>query len=210
MELLELKNKISSRYFDYQKLKSAIKGQVNERRYIGHLLKKGYLIRVKKGLYIWGPSVDNSPYSKEVLANLIYGPSYVSLESALAFYGLIPERVETMTSITIKKNMIFKSPIGEFEYVHQNESSYSLGVSLQIIGPKESFLIATKEKALLDTIAHRVKKIEDNISIRDLLFEDLRIDEVEFNKLDRMILLKLSSFYISRSVKKFMKKVGNG
>jgi len=67
---------------------------------ISDLLKKGTIIRVKKGLYVFGEDNRKKPYSKEILANLIYGPSYISLDYALQYHGLIPERVEAVTSVT--------------------------------------------------------------------------------------------------------------
>jgi hypothetical protein len=63
------------------------------------LLRRKDIIRVKKGLYIFGETYARRPFSREVLANVIYGPSYVSLDYALHYHGLIPERVEAVISI---------------------------------------------------------------------------------------------------------------
>ncbi len=78
MDIIELKKSITAKYFDFQNLKAAIVDQSNERRFIGRLIKKGYIIRVKKGLYVWGEQLVSGGYSKKILANLIYGPSYYS------------------------------------------------------------------------------------------------------------------------------------
>ncbi|MBW1967626.1 MAG: hypothetical protein JRI48_09680 [Deltaproteobacteria bacterium] len=86
--------------FDYQTLLCILSGYARPRDKITDLLRKGDIIRVKKGLYIFGEGHRKAPYSREVLANLMYGPSYVSLEYALQYYGLIPERVEALTSVT--------------------------------------------------------------------------------------------------------------
>ncbi|MCK5404298.1 MAG: hypothetical protein KAI75_03675, partial [Desulfobulbaceae bacterium] len=69
MNIIELKKGITAKYFDFQNLKAAIVGQTNERRFIGQLIKKGYIVRVKKGLYVWGEQLDFEGYSKEILAN---------------------------------------------------------------------------------------------------------------------------------------------
>ncbi len=69
--------------FDYQTLLGALKGYARPRDRITALLRKGVIIRVKKGLYVFGEHERRRPYSREILANLIYGPSYISLEYAL-------------------------------------------------------------------------------------------------------------------------------
>ena len=83
--------------FDYTTLVSALSDFRKPRDKITKLLERGTLIRVKKGLYCFNEVLRKRLLSREYLANLIYGPSYVSLEYALAFHGLIPERVETVT-----------------------------------------------------------------------------------------------------------------
>lgn len=76
--------------FDYQILLNSLRGYAHPRKKITALLRKGEIIRVKKGLYIFGAQHRRSPYCRELLANLIYGPSCISLEYALHYYGLIP------------------------------------------------------------------------------------------------------------------------
>jgi predicted transcriptional regulator of viral defense system len=109
------------------------------------------LIRVKKGIYLRTDSPV--PYSKELLANLMYGPSYVSLEYALQFHGLIPEAVKTVTSVTTGRRKSFTTPVGRFEYEHLAPRYFSLGID--IVNLEEggrAFFIASPEKALFDTI----------------------------------------------------------
>ena len=72
-------------------------------RKIHSLLKSGALIRVKKGLYILGDAYREEPISLLLLGNLIYGPSYISQEYALQYHGLIPERVDLVTSMTCNR-----------------------------------------------------------------------------------------------------------
>ena len=210
MDIVELKKRIPAKYFDYQSLTAAIVGQANERRFIGQLIKKGHIVRIKKGLYVWGEHLDFSGYSKEILANLIYGPSYISLESALSFYGLIPERVETVTSVTFKKNKIFKTPVGSFEYAHLYKGAYAAGVNFHVINNAETYLIASPEKALLDYIALRVKQIDSDIYLSQLLNEDIRIDQDEFENLKTNLLIQYGAFYRSGVIQKFIKKVTDG
>ncbi len=210
MDILTLKQKIPTTYFDYQRLKNAISGQVNKRRYIGQLITKGYIVRVKKGLYIWGNELNPAGYSKMILANLLFGPSYVSLEYALSHYGMIPERVETVTSITFKKNKSFSTPVGHFEYRYLHQGAYAIGVKLVFVHQQETALIAAPEKALLDTIALRVKKIAPETSLDQLLYEDLRIDHDLFAKLSTKRMLEYAVTYKSTAIKQFIKKLGSG
>src|SRR6266404_6285360 len=94
-----LLNKSPYEELDYGFVMDCLKDYKNPRVKLNHLLKIGALVRVKKGIYIFGKNFARQPYSQEVLANMIYGPSYVSLEWACQYYRLIPEKVTTVTSI---------------------------------------------------------------------------------------------------------------
>ena len=183
-----------SEEFDYNFIKNALSQYKNPRVKINDLLKKKEIIRIKKGLYVFGPKLAQGPYSKETLANLIYGPSYISLEYALSFYGLIPERVETVTSITNKRNKLFKTPAGIFSYRYIHPSIYSCGITIQEMDKYHSILIATKEKALSDTL-YFSGKITDEIHLKKYLFDDLRLDEEAIARLNPRGFRKMSSFY---------------
>lgn len=76
---------------DYPSIISALCDYASPRDKITHWLRSGELIRIKKGVYVFSKDVSNAPPSIELLANLIYGPSAISLQYALSFYGLIPE-----------------------------------------------------------------------------------------------------------------------
>jgi predicted transcriptional regulator of viral defense system len=205
MDIITLKSSIPTRYFDYQKLKSVITDQKNVRRFIGNLIKKNYIVRVKKGLYIWGAKIDNTLYSKEILSNLIYGPSYISLEYALSFYGLIPEKVSCITAISFKNKKNIKTPVGEFSYEYLNKQSYSHGLRFHVIDHQLRYLIATPEKALLDYIALRLGKNDLKKDLNDFLTNDLRFEMDDFLRLDMNLLRELSTYYKSSSIKKFIK-----
>ena len=97
---VDIRSRIQTEIFDYQTLTDALKDLSAPRDKTTLLLRQGVIIRVKKGLYVFGDKYRRYPYSKELLANLVYGPSYVSLDYALAYHGLIPERVEALTSVT--------------------------------------------------------------------------------------------------------------
>jgi len=109
-----LRKNIPYEEFDYQTLLDAIHGYARPRMKISGMLAKGDIVRVKKGLYILGESLRRQPFCRELLANLMYGPSYLSLEYALHYHALTPERVETITSVTPGRSRIFETPVGAF------------------------------------------------------------------------------------------------
>ena len=170
--------------FDYNLIKSALSGYKNPRVKINDLLKKGEIIRVKKGLYVFGPKLAREPYSKDTLANLIYGPSYISLEYALSFYGLIPERVDTITSVTNKRKKLFKTPVGNFSYRYIKPSIYSYGIALHEVDKYHSTLIATKEKAISDML-YFSNRMTGEGQIEKYIIEDLRLDREDSLRLSR-------------------------
>lgn len=75
------------------------------------------IIRLKKGLYVCNPEITGKILSTELIANHLYAPSYVSMSSALRYYGLIPEEVYTKQSMTLKYAKNFDTPFGRFEYI---------------------------------------------------------------------------------------------
>ena len=149
---------------------------------ISRLLRKGVLTRVKKGLYVINSPYHPKPYSKEVLANLIYGPSYVSLDYGLAYHGLIPERIEEVTSICCTRNKSYDTPLGRFTYRFLNSRLYDQGVSLVRIDAHRSFFMAIPEKALIEKMILTFGRKWDG-DVRAALFDDLRIDEPSFRSL---------------------------
>ncbi|MDD4202194.1 MAG: hypothetical protein PHQ52_01875 [Candidatus Omnitrophica bacterium] len=191
---LSLRNLALVEEFDYNFIRSALSDYKNPRVKINDLIKKGEIIRVKKGLYVFGSKLSQQPYSKETLANLIYGPSYISLEYALSFYGLIPERVETLTSVTNKKNKLFHTPVGNFSYRYINPLLYSYGVTLHKIDQRHSILIATKEKAVSDML-YFSDRMTDLSDVEKYLFENLRLSKRDISKFKLKEVKKMAMLY---------------
>ena len=119
---------------------------------INSLSKKGFLQPIKQGVYLISEDLADRPFSKEILANLIYGPSYISLDTALAHYGFIPERVSVTTSIAFGRGKYFSTPVGEFEYHAIKKTIYPFGIKLKEVFDGSFCQYATAEKALLDFI----------------------------------------------------------
>ena len=152
MRIEELRKLAGREEIDYQFLLSALQHYSRPRDKITTWLKSGDLIRVKKGLYIFGQSAARKPYSTDLLANLVYGPSAISLTYAVSFYGLIPERANLITSITVNRNKLFATPVGKLQYYYLNPKKYAIGINLNYHYANQHFLIATPEKALCDQI----------------------------------------------------------
>ena len=137
----------------------------------------GELIRLKKGLYVVAPNVHHLTISKELIANHLYGPSYISFESALSYYHLIPERVHTIRSLTLKRARNFSTPIGNFEYISAQKKYFGIGIRQEIVNDRYAYLIASPEKALCDIIyATPGLRLQSVKAMQVYLEEDLRID----------------------------------
>jgi hypothetical protein len=175
---------------NYALLGSIFSGYKSPRNKIANLEIEGKLIRLKRGLYVVSPDESGKLLSTELIANHIYGPSYVSMESALRFYGLIPESVRMVRSMTIKRSRVFENSVSMFEYIGCSEAYYPIGVN-QKIADNYSFLIASPEKALCDLIAFTPSVRPRFISaLRLYLEEDIRLDMEAFYGMNEKIFLE--------------------
>lgn len=140
-------------------------------RRINEWMAKGYIKKIRRGYYIFS---DCSLNERELflVANTIYRPSYISLEMAFSLYGLIPEAVYGITSVTSQKTNQFKTAIGVFSYKHL-KPALMFGYEFREHN-KRRLLVAEIEKALLDFLYlnPHIKDIKD--------FEGLRFNFGEF------------------------------
>lgn len=179
---------------DYNYLKSLLSKYSNVRVKINDMLKKKEIIRIKKGLYIPGELYRSDLICRETLSNLIYGPSYISLQYALSFYGLIPERTETVTAVANKRNKVFDTPIGRFSYRYIHPDLYSEGIELVRLDENHNILIASREKAVAD-ILYFCDKIENVEELKEFLFTNMRFEESEVKKLKMSLIRRLAKIY---------------
>jgi hypothetical protein len=185
--------------FDYQALMGALADYSRPRDKVTELLARGIIIRVKKGLYVFGEKWRRQPYSREILANLLYGPSCVSLDYALHYHGLIPERVESITSVTPKRARNFSTPLGMFSYSNVPSAGFPVGLGRVELEDGRAFLIATPEKALTDKLREgRGLGLSTQKECLSYLLEDLRIDEAALRGLDAGLLDELARHYRSQ------------
>ncbi|OGT50631.1 MAG: hypothetical protein A3F17_00910 [Gammaproteobacteria bacterium RIFCSPHIGHO2_12_FULL_41_15] len=190
--------------FDYNLLIDCLKDYKAPHRKITTFLQTKKIIRIKKGLYILGGEYRQNLVSREYLANLIFGPSYISQEYALQYYGLIPERVETLTSMTTKRHKIFDTPLGRFTYTYLNSERFSVGVDKVELQNNISILIASPEKALCDLlIKYNDIKTVDDMSV--YLIENIRVEEDSLRRLNKLRMEKIVSSYHSPVVSLFYK-----
>jgi Predicted transcriptional regulator len=117
---------------------------------ISYWSKKGLIIKLRNGFYLFPEYKTRSGFEFYV-ANKIYRPSYISLHSALAFYGMIPESVVQITSVTSRKTASFSNAVGEFSY-KTVKPDLMFGYDVKPIVEGHSFFLAKPEKALIDLL----------------------------------------------------------
>ncbi|MCF6311080.1 MAG: hypothetical protein L3J39_01390 [Verrucomicrobiales bacterium] len=189
--------------FDYLLLMSRLEKRYNSpRNKIQQLVRSGEIIRIKKGLYVTkSPHGENAAIDPFVLSGLIYGPSYVSLETALAYHQLIPERVDEITCITSKRKKRFHTPLGRFTYAPINEASFPIGIKIES-GRGGSWYLAEPEKALCDRIA-QVKHLHALRDVPPLLRDNLRIAPERLEQLRLPLIIEIASHYRQKNVSTF-------
>jgi predicted transcriptional regulator of viral defense system len=195
-----LRKRAKTEEIDFLFIMNCLSSYKSPRDKLTKLLKSKQLIRVKKGIYIFGEEYRNRPYSLEILANLLYGPSYISFEYALSYYNLIPEKVVRITNACSKRIKHFKTPIGDFVYYYIPPKKYSVGIKLESIDANSYFLIATKEKALADLLA-RIKTFDNKNDLIEYLTQSMRINLEDLQKFNTSLLEEISKNYKNKNVK---------
>ena len=175
----------SNQPLTHQLMMSLLKEYKSPNDKVHSLLAEGQLASIKKGLYIAGPALKSNKPEPFLVANHILGPSYVSLDAALSYYGLIPERVYEISSVTTKASRKFTTPMGLFSYTHLSLPYYSFGIRQIKLSNEQYAMIASPEKALFDKVITTsgllLRSKKDAISY---LIDDLRMDEESFKDFD--------------------------
>ena len=168
--------------------------------------KKGYLIRLRQGYFAF-PEYKRKPDYSLYFANRIYHPSYISLHTALAFYGMIPEAVVQITSITSLKTVSFTNDFGEYSYNNIKEN-LMFGYELKPIADNRTIQFAAPEKALLDLLYlypfyDSQQELEELRLDEDYLQEDLNkellmdsCDKFQSKALDNRVKLLFKTYNI--------------
>lgn len=145
--------------------------EISARKFLERYTKKGAFVRAKRGLYLYG----YQPSQEFVLANKIYEPSYISLETALSYYGIIPEAVYTITSVTSRASQEFTVAGRLFRYQKIKQAAFTGYVPCRFGG--QTGLIATPEKALVDYlyfVSLGKKSLNDRLRLTELKFATVK------------------------------------
>jgi hypothetical protein len=193
-------------YIEVQNLIPLLRDYANPRDCISRMVKTGDLIRLKNGFFVIANKIKDKPVPYAQIANLLYGPSYLSFEWALSYYGLIPEGVYVMTSTSFTRPKEFSTPLGTFSYTFLNKTRYRVGIDQQK-NSAGNFLIATPEKALADLVHVKSKKLESKDLLRDLV-EGRRIEESQLKNLNKQHLLEIAQAYRSQAVSTLIHTLG--
>lgn len=179
--IIDIVKKLNRAEVTHLELSSALKKYKNINKKIHDLIKNKTLLKLQKGFYRVNSSFITTESSDEILAQMLYGPSYLSMEWALSEYGCIPEQVFTLTSITLKRQKKIKIQNISFQYKHLGKNKYSLGLQ-SIKKNNNSILFASPLKALIDLMyfSHKNISTETDQQISDYLNNDLRLDIKNF------------------------------
>lgn len=209
MNIIEIRKHLYTAVFAHETLASILRGKVsNINAKIAYMVKKGELLRFKKGLYALGKEYQTTSLDTLSLANTLYAPSYVSFDYALSYYGLIPERVYEITSATMRMKKEFDTPLGRFTYKPTPLQAYALGIDWLYDDIHGGKLIATAEKALCDKIrADRGIGRLSQQKLRAYLEFDLRIDMELLFALDTALILTIAIAYKSSNLKNLSKLI---
>ncbi|WP_028789027.1 type IV toxin-antitoxin system AbiEi family antitoxin domain-containing protein [Terrimonas ferruginea] len=168
-----------------QLLMEVLKGYKRPHDKIDELVKQGFLVQVKRGLYVPGPKLKLPVPELFLIANHLYGPSYISLDSALQHWGLIPERVYEITSVTTNPSKKVRTAIGRFIYTRLALPYYAFGIQQVSLTRMQTVLMAGAEKAVCDKIVLTRGVILRSVKqTKEILVEDFRIDTMRLKELD--------------------------
>ena len=161
----------------------------------------GDVMHIRRGLYCLAPKFNRHGISRNLLANLIYGPSYISMETALSLHGWIPEAVHSVVSVSFGRAKSFETPLGYFDYVQVAQRPlFSAVERREGESATQSFLVASPLKAIADYVASRglewrgAEPLEESLRIDSECLESLGSDDFD----------QLEGVYRSRRARDFL------
>lgn len=161
---------------------------------IAEWLKQGTLVPLRRGLYVIGPAWRQEELCLPLVANRLYGPSCVSLDYALAWHGLIPERVHEVTSVCMRRSRLVVNALGRFSYTTVPRALFPVGLQQEQLSGQAVFIIASPEKALCDKVLlTRQLRATGRAAMARFLFDDLRIDDEALAGMDLSIVEQYAS-----------------
>jgi predicted transcriptional regulator of viral defense system len=195
----KIKGFIPNDFFSDAELMRILPNSANSRYgLVKRAIASGDIIHVRRGLYVLSKKHQRAGIDLMELAQVVYAPSYISLESALSYHGWIPEGVRTTTSVSRNRSREFTTPLGVFSYSRMPKYNY---IGVERIGRGRSlFLMAEPTKALIDLVFVYKKDWRG----RDPLLSSLRIEPENFNLIDKEILSRLKKEKLGRRVNCFI------
>lgn len=186
MDYRSVLRRFSNQPLSHQLLVSIFKAYERPNDKIYQLAKEGVILSVKKGLYVAGPALNTDRKPEPfLLANHILGPSYVSVETALSYHGLIPERVYEIASMTTQAPRKFTTPLGTFTYRRLPLPYYTFGIRSLKLADDQYAMVASPEKALCDKIVTTSGLLlRSRKAAKEFLIESMRIDEEVLRQLN--------------------------
>ncbi|MEA3441854.1 MAG: hypothetical protein U9R58_16380 [Chloroflexota bacterium] len=153
------------------------------RRQLSRWKEAGKVYQLRRGLYALAPPYQKVRPHPFLVANRIVPASYVSLQSALAYYGMIPEYVPVTTCVTTGRQGYWETPLGDFNYRHIQVGFFN-GFHFIGVDEEQSVFIASREKALLDLV-YLQPGGDSTDYLRELRLENL--DRLNWQKFDRLV-----------------------
>lgn len=183
---------------------AALVGGSNHSRYgkIKRLIANNTLLHIRRGLYCLNPEIAQIKPQPLALAQHIYAPSYISLESALSYHQLIPEQVTIITSVATKRAKDFVTPLGVFSYKRIPAAGFYTEVEL-IQKEMQSFFIAKPWKAITDYVFCYKKNWHD----LQPLVKSLRIEPEDLPVVRYEELMNLADYYQSQRINRFLQGI---
>ena len=164
------------------------------------MVKSGHLFRLKRGVYAFQHHFDPL-----MAAQFLHSPSYLSFETALAYYGMIPERTHQIQSVADARPMRYRTCAGTYIYHAQRRDLFAEGMSIDLNGIF-SLPIANPEKALLDTLWRAQLKARqmDNDAVWEYVVDGLRLEQSDLENLSLGKLQKMAPMYRNFAPRRFV------
>lgn len=171
---------------------------------LGHWRQAKRIIRLRKNFYILNPENRRIYPSRMYIASELYKPSYISLEYALSFYDLIPEKVTDITSLSTRKTYQIQNDLGRFAYQHIQERCFT-GFTQMRDEAGLPYFFAVPEKAVVDFVYFHLPQFAVEVPTRDVLrvaFRFQNVDTLDTNKMQ-----EYASLFQSKKLEKVIGQV---